>query len=276
MELLGNKIKTLRINKCITQTELADHLSVTSQAVSKWERNISSPDIALLPSIARYFGITIDELLNYRLDSLTYKERFIKFMADNGVLRFGEYRLSNGVVSPYEIQTERYCSGSQISKIGEFYADCIRENNVKTDLLFVNTFKESHIVTSVSTYLFNKYGIDMRICIENKSGSLPTLNDNITVLKDTIATGDTLRWIFRSIKESVGNYPANVILSVDRAEKSAHSVLTSRHDIEREFSVKVYSIVDVDDIISAIKDGVINGSEHLSDMIEFREKYRGN
>ena len=68
MELLGNKIKTLRINKCITQTELADHLSVTSQAVSKWERNISSPDIALLPSIARYFGITIDELLNYRLD----------------------------------------------------------------------------------------------------------------------------------------------------------------------------------------------------------------
>ena len=81
MELLGNKIKTLRINKCITQTELADHLSVTSQAVSKWERNISSPDIALLPSIARYFGITIDELLNYRLDSLTYKERFIKFMA---------------------------------------------------------------------------------------------------------------------------------------------------------------------------------------------------
>ena len=74
MELLGNKIQILRKNKNLTQQELVEKLSVSSQAVSKWERNLSAPDISMLPVIARFFGITMDELFNYRLDALTYKE----------------------------------------------------------------------------------------------------------------------------------------------------------------------------------------------------------
>jgi len=275
MEMLGNKIKSLRINKNITQEELAEKLSITSQAVSKWERNISSPDISMLPMIARYFGITIDELLNYKLEALTYKERFIRFMYDNGALRFGEYKLSNGIISPYEILTERYSSGSQISKIGEFYADCIRDSNVKTDLLFVNTYKESHIITAVSLFLFQKYGIDIKICIENKSGSVLTSGDEITVLKDTIATGNTLRWIIESVKSDIGKYPSSIILSVDRAEKDCGSELTSRHALEKEYGVKIYSIVNVDDIISAVENGVIPGTEYLDDLKEYRKMNRG-
>ena len=59
---LGNQIKALRQRKGITQEALAEHLGVTAQAVSKWERNSASPDIALLPALSAYFGVTIDEL----------------------------------------------------------------------------------------------------------------------------------------------------------------------------------------------------------------------
>lgn len=59
---LGNQIKALRQRKGVTQEALAEHLGVTSQAVSKWERNTASPDIALLPTLSAYFGVTIDEL----------------------------------------------------------------------------------------------------------------------------------------------------------------------------------------------------------------------
>ncbi len=149
MELIGKKIRNLRKNKGITQEELAEILSVTGQAVSKWETGISVPDISMLPIIARYFGITMDELFNYRLDALTYKERFIRFMYDNGVLKFGEFKLKSGRTSPYFITTERYSSGSQLSKIGEFYAECIRDRNISTDLLVANTHKEIHIITAV-------------------------------------------------------------------------------------------------------------------------------
>ena len=60
---LGNKLKELRKNKNISQEKIADFLGVSCQAVSKWENNITLPDILLLPQIARYFGISVDELL---------------------------------------------------------------------------------------------------------------------------------------------------------------------------------------------------------------------
>ena len=98
--LIGDKIRSLRKNKNITQTQLAEVLSVSAQSVSKWENHLSVPDISVLPVIARYFGITMDDLFSYRLDALTYKERFIRFMVDNGMLRFEDRPLSNGRVSP--------------------------------------------------------------------------------------------------------------------------------------------------------------------------------
>ena len=61
---LGRRIRQLRINKGVTQETLASALGVTYQAVSRWENSITTPDITLLPSIALYFGITIDELFN--------------------------------------------------------------------------------------------------------------------------------------------------------------------------------------------------------------------
>ena len=101
---IGDKIRLLRKNKNITQMQLAEALSVSSQSVSKWENHLSSPDITVLPQIAQYFGITMDELFGYRLDTLNYQERFIRFMTNNGMLRFGTFTLKSGRKSPYLIQ----------------------------------------------------------------------------------------------------------------------------------------------------------------------------
>lgn len=59
---IGNQIKQLRQRRGITQEEMAQHFRITPQAVSKWERNITTPDIGLLPEISAYFGVSIDEL----------------------------------------------------------------------------------------------------------------------------------------------------------------------------------------------------------------------
>jgi len=275
MDQIGKKIRNLRKSKDLTQEELAEKLSVTSQAVSKWETGLSSPDITMIPIVARFFNISIDELFNYRLDSLTYKERFIRFMADNGVLKFGEFKLKSGRVSPYFITTERYSSGSQLSKIGEFYAECIRDNNITTDLLVANTHKESHIITAVGMVMYQKYGIDINYCIDNKVGKLSTPRDEITVIKDTLASGDTLRWILETIRENTGKYPSSIVLSVDRLEKGLRSDMNTSREIEEEFKVKIYSIVTVDDIIKAIENRVIAGWEYLEAMKEYRKQYRG-
>lgn len=77
---IGNQIKTLRQRRGITQEDMAQHFGVTAQAVSKWERGVATPDIALLPEISAYFGVTIDAL--FALSDETRMERIQNMLWD--------------------------------------------------------------------------------------------------------------------------------------------------------------------------------------------------
>lgn len=77
---IGNQIKQLRQRRGVTQEELAERLGVTAQAVSKWERGVATPDIAMLPEISAYFGVTIDEL--FALSDETRMERIQNMLWD--------------------------------------------------------------------------------------------------------------------------------------------------------------------------------------------------
>ena len=77
---LGNQIKQLRLRKGITQEEMAQHFGITPQAVSKWERDVATPDISLLPDLSAYFGVTIDEL--FALSDDTRMERIQNMLWD--------------------------------------------------------------------------------------------------------------------------------------------------------------------------------------------------
>lgn len=93
---IGNNIKRLRLNKGVTQEQLGEFLGVSGQAVSKWENESALPDILTLPKLADFFGISIDEVMGYKLNALTYKEQFVKFMLGNGILQVGEFDLKHG------------------------------------------------------------------------------------------------------------------------------------------------------------------------------------
>lgn len=273
MKMIGKKIKNLRKNKNITQAQLARALSVSAQSVSKWENNISVPDISLLPIIARYFGITMDELFNYRIDALNYKERFIRFMADNGVLQFGEFKLQSNRISPYFINTGNYKSASQIAKLGQFYAQCLRENNVESNLLIGNTHKEIPVMVATSLALYNKYGMDISYRIDDFVGKTIDVSDRITLIKDTLTTGNTLKTNFQKIQTNSGSLISNVIVSVDRMEKGDGLSVSALHEIESIYNVKVYSIVTIEDIMRALENGVISGMEYLDSIKIYQQEY---
>ncbi len=81
---IGNQIKTLRQRRGITQEAMAQHFGITSQAVSKWERGVATPDIAMLPDLSAYFGVTIDEL--FSLSDETRMERIQNMLWDDRYL----------------------------------------------------------------------------------------------------------------------------------------------------------------------------------------------
>jgi len=273
MNQIGTKIHILRKNKNLTQSQLAEALSISAQSVSKWENNISSPDISLLPVIARFFGITMDELFNYHLNALNYKERFIRFMADNGVLQFGEFKLKSGRISPYFINTVNYKSASQIAKLGEFYAECIREHNIETNLLAGYSTAESPIVIATSIALFNRYGFDINHCIDNEVGKHLDSGDNITLIKDTLTSGNTLKSNIVKLFRYKKLHVENVIVSVDRMEKGTCPYHTAQFEVSKEHSVKIHSIVSVTDIISALENNIISGREYLDAIKLYLKKY---
>lgn len=283
MGTIGSKIKNLRLAKGDTQEQLAKSLQITFQSISKWENGIASPDISFLPFIAEYFGVTIDELFNYKLNSLSYKERFIKFMLNSGVLKFGEYKLKSGRISPYFINTGNYRTGSQISKLGDFYAECIRENEIKADTLYGPAYKGISLAISTSITLFNRYGQDWNYCFDRKEikdhgeggmivGYQLKDGDNVVIVEDAITSGKALRESMNKIKQVAEVKVSDMIISVDRME-IGNSKLSAVMEVEEEYGIKVHSIVTIHDIISAIENGIVPGIEHLDKLKTYREEY---
>ncbi|HBY72333.1 MAG TPA: hypothetical protein DEG06_08835 [Lachnospiraceae bacterium] len=86
---IGRKIKSLRLQKSITQEELAGYLSISSQAISKWENDITTPDIQLLPELSAFFGVTIDEL--FEVTDQTHLERIENMLQIKRVLSKVDY-----------------------------------------------------------------------------------------------------------------------------------------------------------------------------------------
>lgn len=275
MNNIGTKILTLRKNKHLTQAQLAEALSVTPQSISKWENQQSAPDLSLLPMIARYFGITMDELFGYRLDALNRKERFIRLLADNGALQFGQFTLNCGRTSPYYINTSHFHTASQLTKLGESYAECLRDQNVKTNLLMANTATELPLMIATNAALYQRYGQDTAYSSGTGIGKSIMPVDRLTLIKDTLTTGRSLTEPLNLYQTLTNKQVTDVIVSVDRMERSDHSPLTARRELEKRYGICIHAIVTLDDLIAAMENHVIGGQEYLSAMKDYKAKFGG-
>lgn len=215
---------------------------------------------------------------------MTYKQQFIKFMVDNGVLKFGEFTLKSGRKAPYFINTGNYKSGAQLGKLGEYYAQCIVDNGIKADTLVGPAYKGIPLAVTTAVSLYGKHGIDMDYCFDRKEvkdhgegglfvGKQLKDGERVIIIEDVMTSGKALREILPKLKTSADVEIAGMVISVDRMERGLESGLSAVQEVYKEFGVKVYSIVTMSDIIGAIEDGIIEGREYLPQMLEYRKTY---
>ena len=186
---------------------------------------------------------------------MTYKESFIKFMVDCGVLTFGEFTLKSGRKAPYFINCGNYKTGAQLAKLGEYYAECIKDNNIPVETLFGPAYKGIPLAVSAVVALSNKFGIDVSYCFDRKE------------VKDH-GEGETLP----KLKAAADVDVSGMVITVDRMEKGTGE-LSAVQEAKRDFGVTVYSIVNMEDIINAIENDIVPGKEYLEKMREYRNTY---
>ncbi|MDE5722303.1 MAG: orotate phosphoribosyltransferase [Clostridia bacterium] len=215
---------------------------------------------------------------------MTYKQQFIKFMVENGVLKFGEFTLKSGRVAPYFINTGNYKTGAQLSRLGEYYARCIEDNEIKADTLVGPAYKGIPLAVTTAVSLFTKYGRELNYCFDRKEakdhgegglfvGKQLEDGERVILIEDVMTSGKALREMLPKLKEAANVTIAGMVISVDRMEKGLESNLSAVQEVYKEFGVKVYSIVTMSDIITAIEDGIIDGRKYLAKMKEYRKTY---
>ncbi len=215
---------------------------------------------------------------------MTYKESFIKFMVECGVLTFGEFTLKSGRKAPYFINCGNYKTGSQLSKLGGFYADCIKENGIQAQTLFGPAYKGIPLAVTAVTALADKYGIDCNYCFDRKEakdhgeggmfvGKKLADGEKVVIIDDVMTSGKALRESLPKLKSAADVDVTAMVITVDRMEKSLEGELSAVEQAYKDFGVKVYSIVNINDIIKAIEDGIVEGREYLGAMKEYRKMY---
>ena len=214
----------------------------------------------------------------------TYKEEFIRFMVDNGVLKFGEFTLKSGRKAPYFINTGNYKTGKQLAKLGEYYAQCIVENGLEPQTLVGPAYKGIPLSVTTAIALFNEHGKEVNYCFDRKEvkdhgegglfvGQQLSDGEKVVIIEDVMTSGKALREILPKLEAAAKVEVVGMIISVDRMEKALNSDLSAVKEAKKEFGIDVYSVVTMTDIISAIENGVIDGKEHLPAMYAYRETY---
>ena len=215
---------------------------------------------------------------------LGYKQRFIKFMVQNGVLTFGDFTLKSGRKAPYFINTGNYKTGAQLARLGEYYAECIIDNKIEGETLVGPAYKGIPLAVSTAVALWDPHHKDLNYCFDRKEikdhgeggmfvGKQLQDGEKVILIEDVMTSGKALREMLPKLAQAAKVEVAGMIISVDRQEKALNSDLSAVQEAYKEFGINVYSIVTMQDIIEAIEQGVIEGKEYLDKMREYRSVY---
>ncbi len=196
---------------------------------------------------------------------------FIEFMLSAGALRFGDFTTKSGRKTPYFINTGAYVTGSQIAKLGEFYAQAIRSAfGQEVDNLFGPAYKGIPLAVTASMAMHRLYDHDVSYTFNRKEpkdhgegGILVGYNYalrpasegpcRVVIIEDVTTAGTSIRENMPLISLP-GIHPVGLVVSVDRMERG-NGPRPALKEIEIEYGLKTASIVNLMDIMAYLESG---------------------
>ncbi|MFZ5757103.1 MAG: orotate phosphoribosyltransferase [Pseudomonadota bacterium] len=207
-----------------------------------------------------------------------YQREFIQFCLARNVLRFGEFTLKSGRQSPYFFNAGLFNTGAALAGLGRFYAETVQASGVSFDLLFGPAYKGIPLVSATAVALADR-GRDLPWCFNRKEakdhgegGTLvgAPLAGRVLIVDDVITAGTAIREVMQ-IVQAAGAQAVGVLVALDRQEKGKGE-LSAIQEVERDFGLKVYSIVSLTQIIAFLRDDPTRVAD-LARVEAYRDKY---
>ncbi|MFT5003651.1 MAG: orotate phosphoribosyltransferase [Flavobacteriales bacterium] len=215
-----------------------------------------------------------------------YQREFIEFAIEKQVLRFGEFTLKSGRVSPYFFNAGMFKTGGDLARLGRFYAATLMDAKIDFDLVFGPAYKGIPIATTTTVALFDHHNIDVPYCFNRKEakthgegGSLvgAELEGKIMLVDDVITAGTAIRESMEIIKAH-GAQLSGVLIALDRQEKG-QGELSAIQEVERDFGTQVAAIVTLGDVVTFLEEKVEEqgtDNSELAENLASIKKYRLN
>ena len=186
-----------------------------------------------------------------------YQREFLDFALQHGVLRFGEFTLKSGRVSPYFFNAGLFNRGAVLARLGGYYAALIVDAGLSFDLLFGPAYKGIPLVAAVAIALAEQQGRDAPWCFNRKEakdhgeGGLivgAPLQGRALIVDDVITAGTAIRETMQ-ILETHGAIPAGVVIALDRQERG-QGPLSAVQEVECAHGIRVTPIVTLNDLVT--------------------------
>ncbi len=208
-----------------------------------------------------------------------YQKEFLEFALDQGVLRFGEFTLKSGRVSPYFFNAGLFNTGVSLARLGRYYAQSIVDSGIEFDVLFGPAYKGIPLAAATAVALADLHDRDVPYCFNRKEakdhgegGSLvgAPLEGRVLIIDDVITAGTAIREAMDII--AANNAQAvGVAIALDRMEKGKGEQ-SAIQEVETEYDLKVMNIADLSVLIEYIKDSGQH-ADYLDAMMAYRDQY---
>lgn len=207
------------------------------------------------------------------------KQGFITFCLNLGVLRFGEFTLKSGRVSPYFFNAGLFKTGGSILELGRFYANALVASGLQCDMLFGPAYKGIPLVTTTAAALADQHQRDFPLAFNRKEakdhgegGTIvgAALTGRVLVVDDVITAGTAIRESEVLIR-AAGAEPAGVLIALDRQEKG-QGERSAVQEVESDLGAPVISIISLADLVSHLE-GDPEHREHLEALRNYRSHY---
>ncbi|UCJ17435.1 orotate phosphoribosyltransferase [Pseudomonas sp. MM211] len=209
----------------------------------------------------------------------TYQRDFIRFAIERGVLRFGQFTLKSGRVSPYFFNAGLFASGLALARLGRFYAAAVVDSGIQFDVLFGPAYKGIPLAASTGVALAEHHDLDLPWCFNRKEakdhgegGTLvgAPLNGRVLIIDDVITAGTAIREVMQII-QAQNAQAAGVLIALDRQERG-RGELSAIQEVERDFAIPVVSIVSLQQVLEYLADDA-ELKQYLPAVEAYRAEY---